>query len=93
MPGPSESFTKAGPFITKEEMESLLSDVARVRELSSFELPKILATLAGKYPELCCQPLGFPFGDPLAGSASDGDEFSERLPGLNAQLLIKKPRE
>ena len=27
------------------------------------------------WPELCCQPPGFPFGDPLAGSASDGDEF------------------
>ena len=56
-------------------LESLLNDVARVRELSSFELPETLATLASKYPELCCQPPELLFGDPLAGSASDGDEF------------------
>jgi hypothetical protein len=56
-------------------LESLLSDVARVRELSSFELPEILATLAGKYPELCRQSVKLLFGDPLAGSARDGDEF------------------
>jgi hypothetical protein len=56
-------------------LESLLNDVARVGEISSFELPGTLAILAGKYPELCCQPSAFPFGDPLAESTSNGDEF------------------
>jgi hypothetical protein len=56
-------------------LESLLTDVARVRELSSCELPETLATLAGKYPELCCQPPKLLFGDPLDGSASEGDKF------------------
>ena len=56
-------------------LESLLNDVAGVRELCSYELPGTLATLANKYPELCSQPPELLFGDPMAGSASDGDEF------------------
>jgi hypothetical protein len=65
-------------------LKDLLNDVARVRELSSNELPDCLASLAGKYPELCCQPPDLPFGDPLAGPANGVDET---IPGI-VQLQV-----
>jgi hypothetical protein len=55
-------------------LRSFLNDVAGVREQCSNELPETLATLAKKYPELCCQPPELHFGDPLAGLANNVDE-------------------